>query len=573
MSVKFGKQSPSKKNGSAKKAKSMVNYTERKCIQGSLKNILQSSTFNPENSIEQTIERAIDDDLSHDRKILEKIDFYITPYNKEQHLKESMSFGDKHKFCKTIHEKAQKDWKMISDFVFNSEKKELRTKLNQYNPQLYGSIKKLAFELASKDLNSIPEERRKTRHKSEIHRASELKINVLKAEQESNDHEIDKKFQKGNNSLISPLMKIKRHKENKQKQRHIKRMIKKQDKLSFSTTLDMISDSATKPTCHRSKTIPTKAPTKHMSALNCLQPNTQFDRLTVPRTSNISVGQEHHSNFPSIHTENKAITRVHRPSVSSVNSSSIVNPNILAPVRSSSQKAESANRTPQINHSKSIDVTNSVTTNGIDPTYDDSFVQMGYPNKSGKSSRETKLPLINRRDLTVKRPRKTNSFYVTNKYPSGDTTSEIRKPGISSRGYLDIDKSNLDSDSCSVSITNDANLEQTLPLFREKSINIPTRTRKKALCEMPQTSCHKDYIPLVESSKKDRSKITKKKKNFASPDKENFKRIDPSWIIYNPKGSEKKYIQDKTRAMKIVFSSPTKNSPRTYGVKDARMFL
>lgn len=94
--------------------------------------------------------------LKESSGLQKKIDYYITPYNKELDFKHSMQFGDKLKNCTNMHEVAQKDWKLISDFVFKTDKEELRTYLSRANRDLYVKLKDIAVSVIQKRSPSQP---------------------------------------------------------------------------------------------------------------------------------------------------------------------------------------------------------------------------------------------------------------------------------------------------------------------------------------------------------------------------------------------------------------------------------
>jgi hypothetical protein len=113
------------------------------------------------NNFSETLKAAIGEMIDYNllkdsSNLQKKIDYYITPYNKELDFKQSMQFGDKLKNCTNLHEVAQKDWKLISDFVFKTDKQELRNYLSRANKDLYVKLKDIAVSLMHKRSPSQP---------------------------------------------------------------------------------------------------------------------------------------------------------------------------------------------------------------------------------------------------------------------------------------------------------------------------------------------------------------------------------------------------------------------------------
>ena len=74
-------------------------------------------------SLKSAISALIDHHIMQGKSQLQnKIDYYITPYNKDVNLKESMSFSDKLQNWSNFNDVAKKDWKLISNFILNNDK-------------------------------------------------------------------------------------------------------------------------------------------------------------------------------------------------------------------------------------------------------------------------------------------------------------------------------------------------------------------------------------------------------------------------------------------------------------------
>lgn len=123
----------------------------------------------------ETLKKAIGDLIDYNvmqekSGLQNKIDYYITPYNKTQNFKPSMEFEDKSKHCRNLSEKAQKDWKILSNFILNSEKQDFRRNLSMVNKNLYKELKDLAVTF----LKTKPTNSESVKH-GEVHHLKKLK--------------------------------------------------------------------------------------------------------------------------------------------------------------------------------------------------------------------------------------------------------------------------------------------------------------------------------------------------------------------------------------------------------------
>ncbi|CAI2387562.1 unnamed protein product [Moneuplotes crassus] len=603
-----------------KRGRSTRNNSELRYIQSSLKNLhtilgSENELFDKCNgtqdqTLKKAVENAIDAHLSRDNNILKKIDFYITPYNKTQQFQESMSFGDKYKFCKTLDDKAQKDWKMVSNFVLNPTK-DFRAKLNQYNPNLYGSIKKLALKLMAKRFNKSPKLRKNKRKQ----KTSEFKINVLEVNSENNPKSIEREFKNKNASIISPLIQIKRHEENLHRKREIRKNGKNLETFNFGVNLEMISNETTKPVSFGSKTNPKNTPIRRLRALDSSKYPSNLSKLMIPKLSAITVNAGSTEDLPTISSNQTVCRQEYKPPNHSEKCCSILSSKILSPIRAMSRDTKSKVGTPNISGDhESIDQTGSAKLSEEQRTYDNSSVDMENSNLARNSHRDTKLPLIHGRNLTVTRPRKTNSSHIVNEYTEERNTSYFYKQKKSASKNLGLGECDSESNSCSVSMENDENPCQNIKVFKEKSMNILQRVNKKTPSKSFKPLGEQIIAPLINPQKLKKKVIRKDKIKFASFDKENYKRIDSSWVIYSPQRKGTEGLTRKPRGKKSSALDQVKNSSNikairrpdrstkvrrpaplnqnqdqhhsdfipdvfncknnyTYGVKDARMFL
>ena len=98
------------------------------------------------------IEALIDYNLLQNQSNLQnKVDFFITPYNTWLDFKKSMQFGDKLTTWRNLDDIAKKDWKIISNFILKSDKKDFRNWLGVANKELYDKVKNYAWTIASKN--------------------------------------------------------------------------------------------------------------------------------------------------------------------------------------------------------------------------------------------------------------------------------------------------------------------------------------------------------------------------------------------------------------------------------------
>ena len=103
------------------------------------------------NSLKPMIDALIDYNLLQNQSELQnKVDYFITPYNTWLDFKKSMQFEDKRSSCTNLDDIANKDWKLISNFILNTEKKDFRSWLGVANKELYLKVKELACTIASK---------------------------------------------------------------------------------------------------------------------------------------------------------------------------------------------------------------------------------------------------------------------------------------------------------------------------------------------------------------------------------------------------------------------------------------
>lgn len=114
------------------------------------------SQENSDDTMFAIISEMIDFNLMQDQsKLQNKIDYYITPYNKNENFQPMMKFGDKLKYCKNMKEAAKKEWKMLSDYILKTDKGQLRSNLNKVNREMYDKLKELAVaEIGKSSLSS-----------------------------------------------------------------------------------------------------------------------------------------------------------------------------------------------------------------------------------------------------------------------------------------------------------------------------------------------------------------------------------------------------------------------------------
>ena len=168
MAEKVESKSPGKRRTFKKqRQRTFKNYSEVRWTSEDINNLQDLLALDPlifknyfsncGENIKQAVEGMIDYSLMKERSNLQKkIDYYITPYNKDQNFQEWMEFGEKFKKWRNLGDKAKKDWKIVSNFIFNTEKHNFRSQLSQVNQDLYGSIKKLAIKLVNKRFASVP---------------------------------------------------------------------------------------------------------------------------------------------------------------------------------------------------------------------------------------------------------------------------------------------------------------------------------------------------------------------------------------------------------------------------------
>eukprot|EP00345_Euplotes_harpa_P016092 CAMPEP_0168336434 /NCGR_PEP_ID=MMETSP0213-20121227/11539_1 /TAXON_ID=151035 /ORGANISM="Euplotes harpa, Strain FSP1.4" /LENGTH=223 /DNA_ID=CAMNT_0008341625 /DNA_START=89 /DNA_END=760 /DNA_ORIENTATION=+ len=122
-----------------------------------LSQLANYNTSDFSSSLKPVIGALIDYNLLQGRSNLQnKIDYYITPYNKQVDFKPSMHFEDKLINCKNLEDVAKKDWKLVSNFILKTDKKEFRNKLGAVNKELYLKIKDLAFSICKRSSPSNP---------------------------------------------------------------------------------------------------------------------------------------------------------------------------------------------------------------------------------------------------------------------------------------------------------------------------------------------------------------------------------------------------------------------------------
>ena len=145
-----------------------------------------------------------------------------------------------------MNDKARKDWKMISNFIFNTEKQDFRSQLNQVNQDLYLKIKDLALKMVNKRLTSPPKRRAESQKKFKIVK-KEIKINireVTRDSEESDDYREEKDY---DCSVISPLIKMVRNKTDTKRERDLKRQMRAKEKHSFENELEELAHPLLKP--------------------------------------------------------------------------------------------------------------------------------------------------------------------------------------------------------------------------------------------------------------------------------------------------------------------------------------
>ena len=108
-------------------------------------------------SLKPAISAFIDYNVTHGSNDLQKkVDYYITPYNQELDFTNTMLFADKMVNWRNLKDVARKDWRLISNFILKSTRKEFRGNLNALNNELYDNLKELACSLIKQKSPNVP---------------------------------------------------------------------------------------------------------------------------------------------------------------------------------------------------------------------------------------------------------------------------------------------------------------------------------------------------------------------------------------------------------------------------------
>ena len=109
-------------------------------------------------TLKPAISAFIDYNVAHGSTDLrKKIDYFITPYNQGLDWTQSMIFNDKTTNWKNLKDVARKDWKIISNFILKSTRRDFRGKLSSINTDLYDNLKDLAWNIIGlKSPNALP---------------------------------------------------------------------------------------------------------------------------------------------------------------------------------------------------------------------------------------------------------------------------------------------------------------------------------------------------------------------------------------------------------------------------------